>query len=366
MPYPNTILPRQLWEARAKNGLLHVQSQLLLLLSMLGVSANDGISMLHIIPLDFYRIRHLPTELYHKYGYEFILVPHGTPIVCDLDCNTPRIYLDIDENTMNYVVSTANGQELARQEDVVHHFGAIDTVEALEAHLPQIMQIPEIRTHATPSSTQIELARRGRKAVLGLFVFYMFMQSFEQIKQDPLSGSLGLLAKLFLFCSVDLELPKKLFAAAQPHTPLRTEMHAAIDQLPMAMTLSVLPSTMLCAMVLLNIFFNNRTRVQNRLIADGIIRNPAMEFLRDDIGGNPILIAAPNHSFYCDALIAIGLLSAAACLVALTGLLTLPPVAIVATGAVAAAAGIGLFVAKKHPLIARAVLEHPGIVLNRG
>ena len=282
MPYPTTIVPRNLWEARAKDGLLHVQSQLLLLLSMLGVSANGGISMFHIIPLDFYRIGHLPTELYHTYGYEFILVPHGTNIACDRDCNTPRIYLDIAEYTMNYVVSTANGQELARGINVRHRFPAINTVVDLAVHLPQIMQIiginvwhrfPAINTvedlavhlpqimqnrqilaHVTPPSIQIELARRGRNAVLGMFLFYMFMQSFEQIKQDPLSSSLGLLAKLFLFCSVDLELPNKLFAAAQLHTPLRTEMHAAIDLLPMVMKLSVLPSTMLCAMVLLNIF----------------------------------------------------------------------------------------------------------------
>ena len=99
--------------------------------------------------------------------------------------------------------------------------------------------------------------------------------------------------------------------------------------------------------------------MQNRLIEDGIIVNPEMVFLRDDIDGHPILIAAPNHSFYFDALIAI-----AVCLLALAGLLTLPLVAIVATGAVTAAAGIGLFVAKKHPAHVRAVLEHPNLLLN--
>ena len=365
MPYPTTIPPTELLKVCAKASLLSVQARLLLLQSMLGVSANGGISLLHLIPLDFYRTEHLQTELLRQYGYEFILVPPGVGIVCDEGWHYPRVYLTISANSMQYVTTRMNGQESTRGTIVRHGFPVINTLVELEPHLPRIMQAFGLGRYAIDAPIQVESATRLRHAVLGLVVFYMFMKSLEQMKQDPLMGSLGLLAQLFLWCSVDLELPKKLYVSVLPQVPLRTEVYAALQPLEMAFMLNVLSSEMLCAMVLFNVFFNNRTRVQNRLIEANVIPNPNVDFQEQQIWGDNILIAvAENHSFYFNALLAIGFLSATICLLALTGCVTLPTSVIVATATVAAVVGIGLFVAKKHPAIIRGVIEHPGLAIE--
>ena len=352
-----------------------------MLQSMLGVSrpvaidsildsildTTSGSPVYGLINPDVYRINHLPTELYLRYGYEFI-VTRDTHILPDPNYDKQRIYVAVDAPNLTYVVSTHSRQIIRgtiNLSEIDASLIQVRTLEELAAHLPKLMSILDGRHPAVGHSTKS--AESFQKAMLGCVFFSLLLGSALSFRVDPIRGSIGLFAQLFLWCSIDLDMPRLLFKSIFGQSSQRTALHTGWAHMNL-FGLGVLSSEILCALVLFRIVLTSRERMQNALISSHLIENPRMEIEQgtpqviDNVGGienhdfislHQASSSSPSYSFYIKvALVGLGLCSGVVCLLALAGLSTLSPVGLVVAGVVTASGafgGLGLF-AEKHSI----------------
>lgn len=411
-------------EARLKEGLAHVVSWSLMIQSMLGFNqpvmpASVALTLLRnfpalrVLPYSLLHTNHLPTELYRTYGYEFIVtdgqdVLDGQIVLPEERHDKRRIYFSVErtQSQLIYVVDSRSSwtakllSPLYRQGQWITHgtlpisnIGAslrdVDSLGKLAPHLPKIMLALSKINNTGVFYLHPQSAALARQLLIGICVFLMLGFSVSSIKKDPINNSIGLLAKLFLWCSTDIDIPQKLFETVLKQPSQFTEVCVAQDQALVLGGLNCLSNEMLLCMVLFKAVFNSRERIQNGLVTAGIIENPRVRIeearvrIEDDLANMPVLVdmpvvvvgqePSPNHLFYLTAgmviFAGVGALGGVACLLALSGLIALSTNGVLAASAAAAigvTGGVGFFCARNYPATLGAAREAVGEMFNGG
>ena len=373
MPYESTISQANLLEANWKKFYIQLESMSLILQSMLGVRSpliigsiieplRSGLPLHGLINPEMYRINHLPTELYFRYGFEFI-VTQDSPINWDLNYDKRRIYVAVGARALTYLISSPREQIIEGEIDLSEFDGLnrVDTLEELVPHLSKLMSILE-RNHFVVSGP-IKYAEYFQKLVLGGVLFSILFHSVISIRSNPIRGSISLCTQLFLWCCIDFELPRLWFQSILGQTSRRTLIHTRSAQLQLLLLMRVLSCEMLCAIVLFRVVQASRGRMQKALIATQLIEeNPRMEIEQRTLQviGNEGAIENQNflelrqvssssysYAFYINVgLACFGICGGVGCLLALAVLSTLPPAGL-AFACVATTSGVlgclGLF-----------------------